>query len=152
LQPGTRYAAMIFNGLHDTAGNRLAPSPALEALDGPAPSGVSPAVGATLAADRNDVTQAVRSRTLLHPSWVVAFTTFTTQDATSEMAAIASAVADLPTPEVLRSTLTSPCIVSSPSRTTARLALPIWQSGNRPHLDAGGSIEVGADGKAVQHG
>lgn len=133
LQPGTRYAAVVFNGLRDTDGNRLAPS-------------------TTVTADHDDVAQAVRTRTLWHPSEMVASTTFTTQEATTDMAAIAASVAELPTPEVLSTTLSSPCASGGLSRTKSRLALPIWQSGTRPHLEAGGGIVIDGDGRAVQFG
>jgi hypothetical protein len=153
LQPSTRYAAVVFNGLHDEAGLRLAPSPTLAALDGPAPGGVDPATWAALRQDRDDTVAAVRARTLWHPSELVAFTAFTTQDTTSEMAAVAEAVEALPQPAVVsRTPAAEPCAEGAVSRSTARVALPVWQSGVRPFVDAGGAITVGGDGRAVQQG
>jgi hypothetical protein len=153
LRPSTRYAAAIFSGVLDTAGDRLAPSPLLEALDGPAPTGVDPATWMALREDRADTIEAVRARTLWHPSELVAFTAFTTQDPTSEMAAVADAVAALPQPEVVsRQPATAPCAAGGTSRSTGRVALPVWQAGPRPFLNEGGGIVVGADGRAVQQG
>lgn len=152
LQPGTRYAAVVFNGLRAADGTRLAPSPTLAALDGAAPPAVPDAVWATLRADRDEVSAAVRGRTMWHPSEITAFTAFTTQAATSEMAAIATSIEDMPAPEVLSSTLTWSCFVERLARVRARVALPIWQAGTRPYLESGGDIVVGADGRAVAQG
>jgi hypothetical protein len=82
LAPNTRYAAALFDGVRDAAGNRLAPAPILTQLDGSAPSGVSPTLWDQLRLDRDDLVAAVRLRTLWHPSELVAFTAFTTQDPT----------------------------------------------------------------------
>ena len=101
LRPSTRYGAAVFNGLRDADGFRLAPSPTLEALDGPAPVGVPSETWAALRQDRDDVIEAVSNRTLWRPAELVAFAAFTTQATTSEMEAIAAAVAALPAPEVL---------------------------------------------------
>jgi len=153
LRPSTRYAAAIFSGVLDTAGDRLAPSPLLAALDGPAPTGVEPAPWTALGQDRDATIEAVRARTLWHPSELVAFTAFTTQDPTSEMDAVAAAVAALPQPEVAsRQAATAPCTAGGTSRSTGRLALPVWQAGTRPFLNEGGGIVVGGDGLAVQQG
>lgn len=153
LRSGTRYAAVLFDGLRDPAGQRLAPSPVLDQLDGSAPGGVDPAVWSSLRSSRDDVVAAVRARTLWHPSELVAFTTFTTQDTTHDMAAVAAAVAGLPTPAVLsRTPDTGVCPAGGQSHTTGRLALPSWQAGTRPFVNDGGNIVIGPDGKAVQQG
>ena len=153
LRPSSRYAAAIFSGVLDTAGDRLAPSPLLAALDGPAPTGVEPATWTALRQDRDATIEAVRARTLWHPSELVAFTAFTTQDPTTEMAAMADAVAALPQPEVVsRQPATAPCTAGGTSRSTGRLALPVWQAGVRPFLNDGGGIVVGGNGQAVQQG
>jgi hypothetical protein len=153
LRPSTRYAAAIFSGVLDTAGRRLAPAPVLKALDGPAPTGVDPAKWTALRHDRDDTIGAVRARTLWHPSELVAFTTFTTQDPTAEMTAVAAGVAALPQPQVVsRQPDTAPCPAGGTSHSTGRLALPVWQAGTRPFLNDGGGIVVGSDGRAVQQG
>jgi hypothetical protein len=153
LRPETRYAAAIFSGVLDTAGDRLAPSPLLAALDGPAPAGVDPTDWADLGQGRDDTIEAVRARTLWHTSELVAFTTFTTQDTTSDMHALADAVTALPQPQVLsRQPATTACTTGGLSRSTARLAMPVWQAGTRPYIDSGGAIVVGGDGRAVQQG
>lgn len=153
LRPDTRYVAAVFNGLLDASGARLAPSPTLEALEGPAPAGVPAETWADLGQDHEDATGAIRDRTLWHPSELVAFTTFTTQAATAEMGALADAVAALPQPEVLsHQPATTPCTEGGVSRSTARLGLPVWQAGTRPFLEAGGGVVVGDDGVAVQQG
>lgn len=153
LQPSTRYAAVVFDGVRDTAGNRLAPAPLIDDLDGAAPPGVSPATWAELRQDRDDVVAAVRARTLWHPSELVAFTAFTTQDPTREMEALADAVAALPAPQVLsRTPDTAPCPPGGVSHTTGRLALPSWQQGTRPFVNDGGAIVLDGAGVAQQQG
>jgi hypothetical protein len=153
LRPSSRYAAAIFSGVLDTAGDRLAPSPLLAALDGPAPSGVGSGTWTALRQDRDATIEAVRARTLWHPSELVAFTVFTTQDTTSEMEAVAASVAALPQPQVVsRQAATAPCTAGGTSRSTGRVALPVWQAGVRPFLNEGGGIDVGDDGLAVQQG
>ncbi|MCC5950820.1 MAG: hypothetical protein JJU45_01875 [Acidimicrobiia bacterium] len=153
LRPSTRYGAAVFNGLRDADGFRLAPSPTIEALDGSAPAGVPAETWAALRQDRDDVIDAVRARTLWRPADLVAFAAFTTQATTSEMDAIAAAVAALPEPEVLsREPTAEPCVDGGLARSTARVALPIWQAGTRPFVDAGGNIEVDGNGLAVQQG
>ena len=58
LAPNTRYAAALFDGVRDAAGNRLAPAPILTQLDGSAPSGVSPTRWDQLRLDRDDLVAA----------------------------------------------------------------------------------------------
>jgi hypothetical protein len=153
LHPSTRYAAAIFDDVLDTAGDRLAPSPLIDALDGTAPAGVDPARWTALRQDRDATIEAVRARTLWHPSELVAFTAFTTQDPTADMTAMAAAVAALPQPQLAsRQPATAPCTTGGLSRSTGRLALPVWQAGTRPYLDGGGGIVVDANGRAVQQG
>lgn len=153
LQPSTRYGVAVFDGVRDTSGKRLAPSPLIDALDGSAPGSVAPATWSQLRQDRDDVVDAVRARTLWHPSELVAFSAFTTQDPTFEMEALAAAVEALPTPQVLsRTPDTGPCPPGGQSHTTGRLALPNWQVGTRPFINDGGGIVIGGDGKAVQQG
>jgi hypothetical protein len=153
LDPSTRYAAVLFDGVRDVDGNRLAPAPIIDQLDGAAPGGVDPADWAQLQQDRDDIIDAVRARTLWHPSELVAFTAFTTQDTIGEMQALADAVAALPTPQVLsRTPDAAPCPPGGVSHTTGRLAMPIWQQGTRPYVNAGGGIVVGPGGLAQQQG
>ena len=155
LRPSTRYAAAIFSGVLDPAGDRLAPSPLIDGLDGAAPAGVDPATWAALRQDRDDTIAVVRARTLWHTSELVAFTAFTTQDTTTELDALADAVAALPQPQVAsRQPATTPCPAGGGgiSRSTGRVDLPVWQAGVRPYVDQGGGIVVGPDGRAVQQG
>lgn len=154
LEPSRRYAALVFDGARDADGSALAPSPLLAELNGPAPLGVDADKWAALAQDHADVEQLVRDRTLWHPSELVAFTVFTTQDTTGEMQAVAAAVEALAPPEVLsRPPDTSPCPPGGTSRTTGRLAMPVWQEGTRPFIEAGGGIEIDpVTGRAVQQG
>jgi hypothetical protein len=153
LEPSTRYAAMVFDGVRDTTGHRLVPAPLIDQLDGPAPPGVSGATWLALRQDRDDVIAAIRARTLWHPSELVAFTAFTTQDPTHEMAALATAVSALPTPQGLsRTPDTGPCPAGGTSHTTGRLALPSWQQGTRPFVDAGGGVVLDGNGVAQQQG
>jgi hypothetical protein len=153
LDPSSRYAALVFDGVRDLSGDRLAPAPLIDDLDGAAPAGVGAATWAQLQTDHDDVVDAIRDRTLWHPSELVAFTVFTTQDTQSEMQALADAVAALPAPSVLsRTPHAGPCPIGSVAHTTGRLAMPIWQAGIRPFIDGGGGIVIGPDGLAVQQG
>lgn len=154
LEPATRYAAVLFDEVRDIDGDRLASSPLLAQLDGPAPGGVDGATWAQLRSHRDEALEAVRQRTLWHPSEVLALTVFTTQSPTDEMAAVAAAVADLPQPEPLEVSL-DPGSCSGAALTahgSGRLALPVWQQGERPFLTAGGGIVVDGTGRAVQNG
>lgn len=153
LRPSTRYAAVVFDGVRDATGHRLSPAPIIDELDGAAPVGVSASTWLALRQDRDDVLAAIRSRTLWHPSELVAFTAFTTQEPTAEMEALAAAVDALPAPQVLsRTPGAAACPVGGVSRTTARLALPSWQQGTRPFVDTGGAIVVDGSGVAQQQG
>ena len=52
-----------------------------------------------------------------------------------------------------RQPATEPCpAAGGTSRSTGRLALPVWQAGPRPFLDGGGEIVVDGNGRAVQNG
>ncbi|WP_421119380.1 hypothetical protein ACE2AJ_18795 [Aquihabitans daechungensis] len=153
LAPGSRYVALLFDSVRDPSGKRLAPAPIIKQLDGPTPPGVSSSRWAQLRKDRNDAVAAVRSRTLYHPTELVAFAAFTTQDPTAEMGAVARSVAALPSPSVLsRTPATTPCAAGQTSVTTGRIGLPSWQQGTRPFVPAGGGVVLGGDGNAVQQG
>jgi len=153
LASSTRYAAVVFDGVLDSSGNRLAPAPILSQLDGAAPGGVPAPTWATLRQHRDDVVAAIRTRTLWHPTDLAAFSVFTTQDTTGEMQALADAVAALPTPQVLsRTPDPNPCAPGGTSHTTGRVGLPVWQQGTRPFVASGGGIVRDTDGVAQQQG
>ena len=153
LQPDSTYAAVVFDAVRDVDGDHLAASPTIAALDGDAPSGVDPAEWTTLRHHRDETFDVVRSQTMWHPSEVVAFTVFTTQDVTREMDAVAAAVADLPDPELLSRTVDpAPCAAGATSRSQGRIALPVWQAGERPYILSGGNIVVDDNDRAVQQG
>ena len=151
LRADTRYAAVVFDGVRDMAGDPLAPSPTIAALDGDAPPGVDAGLWENLRDQRDETLAAVRSQTMWHPTEVVAFSVFTTQDVTREMDAVATAVTELPAPELLSRTPNSePCSVGETSRSRGRIALPVWQAGERPYIVSGGDIVLDVDGRAVQ--
>ena len=154
LRERTRYAAVLFAGLTDTAHHRLVPSPLIERLDGDAPAGTDPARWERLRDDRDATRRAVRTGTLWHPSQIVAFSVFTTQDATGDMAAITRAVNASPAPVIQRSAqFPQVCAPHETARfSNSRLDLPRWQAGTPPFLDTGGGIVVGPDGAAVRQG
>jgi hypothetical protein len=152
LRGATRYAALVFTGVTDTTGRRLSPSPLLGQLDGPAPAGVDEGGWSRLRADRDDAVGAVRRRSGWHPSEVVAFTTFTTQDTTRDLTAITSAVRASPAPALDLDLPSTPCAPGGARTATGTIALPRWQEGVRPFLATGGAIVIGADGRAVPQG
>ena len=153
LQSSTRYAAVVFNGLRDAAGLRLAPAATIGALDGAAPGGVPGATWTALRQDRDDVIDAVRDRTVWRANELVSFAVFTTQDTNRDMAAMAAAVEALPPPELLsRQPAATACTPGALSRSTGRVGLPIWQTGIRPFVTAGGGAAIGAGGLALQQG
>ena len=156
LRSSTRYAAVAFDELLDADGRRLAPSPLLAALVDPAsspPAGVPTATWERLRADHADALVAVRTRTLWHPSEVVAATVFTTQDTTADLAGIAAAVRGLPAPEVVGRTVDAGACDWVPfAHSRGELDLPRWQAGTPPHLSGGGGIVLDAGGVAVPQG
>jgi hypothetical protein len=154
LAASTRYAAVAFDGLTDVSNHRLAPSPLLGQLDGSPPAGVAAATWTQLRQERDLARVAVRAQTLWHPSEMVAFAVFTTQHPTADMQAIATSVATLPPPQPLsRVPEATPCTNGAQAtHSTGRLALPKWQQGTSPYLDAGGNVVIGAGGAAVQQG
>ena len=151
LREQSRYAAIVFAGVRDADGLRLAPSPLLKALSDPwDPS--KPTDAATwdaLRAQRDDVLAYVDQHTSWSSAQVVGFTLFTTQDVTGEMDAIAAGVAALPSPApVSRTSGTCGTVRTTVSGT---LDLPRWQAGTPPYLTTGGGIVV-SSGVAVQQG
>jgi hypothetical protein len=152
LDEETRYAAIVFEGVHDATGRPLRRAPLIgdldEAWDAGKPTG--PTQWAALRAQRDDVFAYVDQHTDWGAAQVVGFTVFTTQNATGEMQAIAAAIADLPPPTPVSRTLGN-CSTSGAARATVSgvLNLPTWQAGTAPFLIAGGEIVVAA-GKAVQ--
>jgi hypothetical protein len=154
LRERTRYAAVLFAGLTDTTHHRLAASPLIGQLDGDAPAGTDPALWQRLRDDRDATRRAVRAGTLWHPSQIVAFSVFTTQDTTGDMAAITRAVEAAPAPEIQRSAqVPQTCAPDETARFyDSRLDLPRWQAGTPPFLDTGGGIVVDPDGAAVRQG
>lgn len=152
LSPGHRYAAVAFDGLRDTGGRALAPSPLLEALDGRPPAGVSASVWFRLRSERAATFRALRARTLWRARDVVAFTVFTTQRITPDLDAIAAAIRALPPPEPVERTV-GDCSAGDPRIVVSgAVDLPKWQVGVPPYLLSGGEIVIGPDGRAVREG
>jgi hypothetical protein len=147
----TRYAAILFAGIHTAHGAALSPSPLLAELDDP--WDVSKPVDATrwaaLQTQRDDVYDYVDNHTGWTAADVIAFTVYTTQDVVGEMQAIAAAVNALPSPTPVSRT-TGNCS-GGVHRTTVSgvLHLPRWQAGVFPFLFDGGDIVI-MGGQAVQ--
>jgi hypothetical protein len=147
----TRYAAILFSGIHTPQGTPLSPSPLLAELDQPwdASKPVDATTWGDLKAQRDAVYSYVDSHTSWTPAQVVAFTVFTTQDVTSELQAIAAAIDALPAPTPVSRT-TGNCSGGAPRTTVSgSLHLPRWQAGVFPYLYDGGEIVV-SGGLAVQ--
>ena len=154
LAEGARYALIVLDGVRDVRGLPLVPPPLLADLDQPWDSG-KPVVKTkweALQAQRADVLAYVAQHTAWQADQVVAFSVFTTQTTTSEMDAIAAAIAALPSPSPA-SRGTGDCSAPGAQRTTVTglIGLPKWQSGTYPYASSGGRIVVNA-GKAVQQG
>ena len=153
LEEKTRYAVIVLEGVVDADGIPLLPSPLLAELDEPWDAGkpVGAAEWAALQAQRDEVIDYVDQHTAWQTEQVVAFTVFTTQDATGEMNAVAAAVAALPAPTPV-SRGTGNCTPSAVRATVSGpLDLPKWQAGPYPYTLSGGGIVVVA-GQAVQQG
>src|SRR5262249_6626536 len=105
---------------------------------------------AALQQQRADVLDYVAQHTAWQSNQLVAFSVFTTQDATSEMDAIAAAVAALPSPTPV-SRGAGNCSPSGALIATVNgtLTLPKWQAGPYPYTLTGGGIVV-SGGVAVQ--
>ncbi|MDJ0866544.1 MAG: thrombospondin type 3 repeat-containing protein [Myxococcota bacterium] len=154
LEQGTRYAAILFEDLPGAGRPPLARADLLDALDEPwdASRPVGEADWNALREQRDAAFAYVAAHTDRVPEEIVAFTVFTTQDLTSEMQAIAAAVAALPAPAPVSRSAGS-CAPLSGTTTTVfgSLDLPRWQTGVPPYElpGAGGAIVV-AGGVAVQ--
>jgi hypothetical protein len=146
----TRYAAILFEGLRDVAGNLVRRAPLLAALDEAwdASKPVGPSAWAVLQAQRDEVFAFVAQHTAWTPDQVLGFTVFTTQDVHSEMAAIARAVEALPAPASVSRSVGN-CSSVGYTTVLGQLDLPKWQQGTSPYLTDGGAIVV-AGGMAMQ--
>jgi hypothetical protein len=147
-----RYVAVAFDGLVDTNGRELAPSPLLKALNGPPAPGVTPRTWSQLREERDMTIHAVRARTRWHPSEVVAFTVFTTQRITRELRAIAAGIKALPTPVPANRTTGDCTAGATQAVATGDLELPEWRAGPFPFAASGGQIVIGPDGRAIRQG
>jgi hypothetical protein len=100
LQPRTRYAAILFTGIHDAQGMPLQPAPLLGEMSAAARgSSVTNSDNLdALLAQRDAVFAYVAAHTTWLPSQVAAFTVYTTQDPVGDMSAIRAAVDALPSP------------------------------------------------------
>lgn len=154
LNEQARYAAVITDGVLDSGGEALIRSPLLDELDDPwSPlKPVNSARWTALREQRDAVYAYVEANTPWAASDVVAFSVFTTQDATGDMEAIAAAVEDLPDPQPLSISEGTCAGPAGDTRITGTVELPLWQEGERPYVLSGGDIVVGPDGKAVQQG
>ena len=153
LEPSTRYAAVLLDGIEDSTGHPLPRSPLVTLLDAAWVDALpfTEAEWDALRDQRDDALAAVGARGR-PPEDVIAFTVFTTQDTTGEMEAIAAAVEALPTPAFVTRTAGTCTLPTGRTTVTATLDLPVWQAGARPHLIAGGGIVVGDGGRAVRQG
>lgn len=151
LDGSTRYAVILFDGVHTPAGAPFAASPLISELDDPwdASKPLDATKWAALQAQRDDVFDYVANHTSWSTSNVIAFTVFTTQNVLEEMQAIAAAVEALPSPTPL--SRNSGNCSGGVLRTTVsgQLRLPKWQAGTFPYMDSGGDIVI-MGGLAVQ--
>ncbi len=154
LRPETRYAAVVFKSVHATSGNPLEASTLIGELDQPwsAATGTSEEKWTALRAQRDEVQSAVDSHTSMPSADIAAFTVFTTQDPHREMNAVASAIANYPTPSVDEMNV-GPCLGDNAGRSLVNgsINMPHFQSGDYPYVFDGGSI-VREDGLAVVQG
>ena len=153
LPPATRWAAIAFDDLTDTTGQRLRPAPLLHELDAPwdASKPVDAATWAALRTQRDDVRTWVTTHTTHGANEILGFTVFTTQEIAPELDAIAAAVAALPAPAPVSRGAGSCPVGTVQSTVSGQVDLPVWQTGVRPFDNSGGAIVV-TSGVAVQQG
>ncbi len=151
LEEETRYALLVFDGVLDTTGSPIGPAPLLSDLEDPFGPGtpVSEPDWTALQQQRSDVLAYVAAHTTHDASDLVAFSVFTTQDATSELAALTAAVEAAAVPTLQNRTQLVAC-GSGQGRIRADIDLPKYQVGVLPYALSGGAIVVGGDGLAVQ--
>jgi len=151
LRSGTEYAVLVTTGLHTASGDPLAPSPLLDALDGPFRAGEarSSAEWSALRSQRDDARAALAGSGEWSADDLAGFTVFRTQDSTALMQAVADSLDQLPV-EVPELTPVSECATTGGRRHfEGRLRVPRFQQGNTPRTFGGGRIDVGPDGRAV---
>lgn len=156
LDPSTRYAVAIFDGIELTSGRRPLPSPLIRRLDRPwvPESGLSESDWSTLRSQRDEVRAVIESTTGWDASDLLAFTVYTTQDVRRDATAVAAAIdrAPPPTVEVRHQTACDPdprAAGAPTSKLTGVVELTRWQAGDYPYHFAGGEIVVGEGGSAV---
>lgn len=157
LRPGTRYGLAVTTALRSEAGEPVEPAPLIDQLDGrwDASTGVDELTWEVLRSQRDEVRRALPAEA--RRDGLVAFTVFRTQDIGREMAAVAAAVRDAPTPHIDWETRES-CAPDAPldgtASTTYRglITLSRFQDGPWPHLREGGAIQIREDGRAVAQG
>jgi hypothetical protein len=151
LNQGTRYAAIVFDGVLDADGRRFAPAPLIANLANPWHEGnpVDQAQWDALREQREAVLDYVGRYTDWQPQDVVAFTVFTTQNVTGQMQAIATAIEELPLPLPLFRTNGSCPQEVSQTTVTGQIEMPKWQQGEFPYTTEGGAVIV-RRGRAVQ--
>lgn len=150
LAGSTRYAVILYSGLHTTTGEPFLKSPLLDQLDQTwdASKPVDATKWAALKAQRDAVYAYAQDHTSWGSSNVIAFTVFTTQNVLAEMQAIAAAINAMPQPTPV-SRNAGHCSGVQRTTATGQLKLPKFQSGTYPYAQSGGAIEI-VDGKAVQ--
>ena len=159
LRSDARYAALVFDDLTSTAGDRLVPSSTLAQLDQPFDPSMpmTAAQHANLAGQYADVKAAIAAHTAHDASDLVAFTVYRTQKTEREWDAIVAAMNNVPVP-ALNVTSIGACVASSRdagapmSIVKATVQLPIWRNGAFPYLFEGGKVVVLPNGTAQQFG
>ncbi len=156
LRPATRYAAVVFDGVHARDGSPIPAAPLLTELDQPwsAATGVDARTWATLQRQRAEVRDATAAHTAWATDAILAFTVYTTQDVGREWRAVTGAVDRVASP-ALNVTGQTECELdrnagNTPTAlVTATVSLPRFQHGTFPYLTRGGGVVVGSDGTAV---
>ena len=159
LEENTQYAAILFSGIMNSDGEPVEPSPLLEKLDQPWDEtlGLSREAFASLKTHKHAVMDYVAVNTAWSTDDVVAFTSFTTQNATGTARKLAETVLSLPAEEIVSSveslSVSKACSCEGCGGTASlsgTIALPRWQSGVGPYLFFGGGIQFDESGRAIE--
>lgn len=152
LNEGTRYAAVLFDGLRSANSTPVKPAGLLAALaarSNDSGTRLSDPDFTALADQYDDVARYVAARTDWEPANIVAFTVFTTQTITPKMAAMTAAVDALDVPEIRDVEVARDCAGAEVAAVDASVDMPRFQAGISPYLEQGGHVEIGGDGLAV---
>ena len=158
LDPDALYAALLFDGIMDSAGRPITRAPLLQKLEsGDRPTTIFESDWNQLQQQFELVAGYISDHTAWNLNQLSAFTLYRTMDSTSYAFAVAQAVAAIPDEAVINSIEFINdglfCGYYNYIPLIGRIQLPVWQQGEHPFTLAGGMVEVDQEsGIAVQQG